>query len=53
MLITGNVLIGASTKLIAEALRISYFLETDAKDMARLSVFFMVASSILIISNLL
>ena len=44
MLITGDVRIGAATKLMAEVLRIPYFRKTDAKDMERLSYFFIIAS---------
>lgn len=46
MLITGIVEIGAITKIIAESLRIKYFRQTDAKDMERLSYFF-ISSSVL------
>ena len=46
MLITGFVEIGAVTKIIAESLRVPYFRQTDAKDMERLSYFF-IASSVL------
>lgn len=49
MLITGSVKVGALSKLLAEALRISYFRATDAKDMERLSYFFIIASFIFII----
>jgi len=44
MLIAGSVALGALSKLLAEVLRIPYYLHTDAKDMAGLSVFFIVAS---------
>ena len=44
MIFSGDVLMGAIGKLIAETLRIPYFLHTAAKDMARLSYFFIVAS---------
>lgn len=46
MIITQDVKIGALSKLLAESLRIAYYRKTDAKDMARLSVFFIVASTI-------
>ena len=46
MLITQDVKVGALSKLVAEMLRISYYRKTDAKDMARLSIFFIVASTI-------
>lgn len=49
MIWTGSVAIGATSKLIAEALRISFYRQTDAKDMERLSYFFIVASIIAII----
>ena len=48
MLVTGEVFMGALGKLIAEVLRIPYFLHTDARDMAALSCFFILASSIAI-----
>jgi len=51
MIITGDVLIGAWSKLIAECLRIPYYRQTDANDMAGLSVFFIVASAIAIIRS--
>ena len=44
MIVSGDVLLGAVGKLVAETLRIPYFLHTDAKDMARLSYFFIAAS---------
>ena len=44
MIVSGDVFMGAIGKLVAETLRIPYFLHTDAKDMARLSYFFIVAS---------
>ena len=44
MMITVDVKIGAISKLTAELLRIPYFRKTDAKDMERLSYFFIVAS---------
>ena len=46
MLVTQDVKIGALSKLLAESLRIAYYRKTDANDMARLSVFFIVASTI-------
>lgn len=49
MLITKDVKVGALSKLLAESLRIPYYRRTDAKDMARLSVFFIVASTIALI----
>ena len=49
MIVTGNVFFGAVTKIIAESLRIPYFMQTDARDMVGLSVFFIVASSIAIL----
>ena len=44
MIITADVKVGAVSKLVAELLRIPYFRKTDAKDMERLSYFFIVAS---------
>ena len=51
MIITGSVVIGAWSKLIAECLRIPYYRQTDANDMAGLSVFFIVASLVAIIRS--
>ena len=48
MLVSGDVLMGAFGKLFAESLRIPYYLHTNAKDMANLSYFFIVASIIAI-----
>ena len=53
MIITGDVLIGAWSKLIAECLRIPYYRKTDAHDMAGLSLFFIIASLIAIIHSFL
>jgi len=44
MMITADIKIGAVSKLTAELLRIPYYRKTDAKDMERLSYFFIVAS---------
>lgn len=52
MLVSGDVILGAWGKLIAEVLRIPYFRATDAKDMERLSYFFIVASLTIIIPSL-
>lgn len=52
MIVTGSVVIGAWSKLIAECLRIPYYRQTDAHDMAGLSVFFVVASLVAIIRSL-
>lgn len=49
MIATGDVVFGAVTKMIAESLRIPYFMQTDARDMVGLSVFFIVASLIAIL----
>ena len=49
MMITADVKVGALSKLIAEVLRIPYFRKTDAKDMERLSYFFIIVSSYAII----
>ena len=51
MIVTGSVVIGAWSKLIAECLRIPYYRQTDAHDMAGLSVFFVVASLVAIIRS--
>lgn len=53
MIVTGNVVIGAWSKLIAECLRIPYYRCTDANDMAGLSVFFIIASLFAIIGSFL
>jgi len=53
MIVTGNVVIGAWSKLIAECLRIPYYRQTEANDMAGLSVFFVVASLVAIIRSFL
>lgn len=53
MIVTGNVLIGAWSKLIAECLRIPYYRQTDANDMAGLSMFFIAASLVAIIRSFL
>jgi len=49
MLATGDVLVGAWSKLLAEALRYPYYRATQATDMAGLSIFFVVASLVVII----
>jgi len=53
MLATGSVVIGAWSKLIAECLRIPYYRQTDANDMAGLSIFFIIASLAAIITSFL
>lgn len=53
MLISGEVVIGAWSKLIAESLRIPYYRYTDANDMAGLSWFFIVASAIAVTMSFL
>ena len=53
MIVTGDVVIGAWSKLAAEVLRIAYYRQSDANDMAALSVFFIVASLVAIINSLL
>ena len=53
MIVTGNVLVGAWSKLIAECLRIPYYRQTDANDMAGLSVFFIIASLVAIVTSFL
>ena len=49
MIVTRDVAFGAVTKMIAESLRIPYFVQTDAKDMARMSVFFIMVSFVAIL----
>ena len=51
MIVTGDVLVGAWSKLIAECLRISYYRQSDAHDMARLSIFFIAASLVAIVRS--
>ena len=53
MLVSGDVVIGAAGKLFAEILRIPYFRATDAKDMMRMSYFFIAASLSVIIPSIL
>ena len=53
MLITGDVIVGAWSKLFAEALRFPYYRVTQANDMAGLSLFFITASCCIIIPSLL
>ena len=53
MLISGDVVMGAIGKLLAETLRVPYYLHTDANDMANLSYFFIAASIIAITQRLL
>jgi len=48
MLVSGDVVMGALGKLFAESLRVPYYLHTNAKDMANLSYFFIIASIIAI-----
>ena len=52
MLITGDVVIGAWSKLVAESLRLPYYRATQANDMAGLGVFFILASSCVIVPSL-
>ena len=51
MLITGNFIIGVCTKLVAELLRIAFYRETNALDMAGLSVFFICASLVTLLKE--
>ena len=51
MIVTGSVVIGAWSKLIAECLRIPYYRQTDANDMAGLSMFFIAASLVAIVRS--
>lgn len=53
MVATGDVVVGAWGKLLAEVLRVPYYRVTQAKDMERLSYFFIVVSSAVIIPSLL
>jgi len=52
MLLTGDVLVGAWSKLFAESLRYPYYRVTQANDMAGLSIFFVAASLCLIVPSL-
>ena len=51
MVITGNFMVGVWSKLVAEALRISFYRETKAPDMAGLSLFFICTSLITLIKE--
>lgn len=53
MIISGNFIIGVWSKLIAELLRIAFYRETEAPDMAGLSLFFVCASLITLILEFL
>jgi len=53
MVISGDFMVGVWSKLIAELLRIGFYRETKALDMAGLSVFFICASLFSIIRNFL
>ena len=53
MLVTGDVVVGAWSKLIAESLRFPYYRVTQANDMAGLSLFFILASSAVIVPSLI
>jgi len=53
MIISGNFMIGVWSKLIAELLRIAFYRETKAPDMAALSLFFICASLITLITEFL
>lgn len=53
MLITGDVIVGAWSKLFAEALRYPYYRATQANDMAGLGIFFIIASLVVIIPRFL
>ena len=52
MVITGEVMIGVWSKLLAESLRIAFYRETKAPDMALLSIFFITASLVTILRSL-
>ena len=51
MVITGNFMVGVWSKLIAELLRIAFYRETKAPDMAALSLFFICASVITLVKE--
>ena len=53
MIISGDFLVGVWSKLFAELLRIPFYRETDAPDMAGLSVFFICASLITLLKEFL
>ncbi len=53
MIVTGNFMIGVWSKLIAELLRIGFYRETKAPDMAGLSLFFVCASVVSIVRSFL
>ena len=48
MVVTGDVMFGVWTRLIAESLRIAYFRKAKTNDMVSLSAFFIIASLIVI-----
>jgi len=52
MLITGDFIVGVWSKLIAELLRIAFYREVKAPDMAGLSLFFICASLITLAKEL-
>ena len=51
MVISGNFMVGVWSKLIAELLRIAFYRETRAPDMAGLSIFFICASLITLLKD--
>jgi len=51
MIISGNFIVGVWSKLVAELLRIAFYRETKAPDMAGLSLFFICASLITLITE--
>ena len=53
MIISGSFIVGVWSKLIAELLRIAFYRETKAPDMVGLSLFFICASTITIILEVL
>ena len=53
MVITGDCMVGVWSKLIAELLRISFYRETKAPDMAGLSIFFICASLLTLVKEFL
>jgi len=53
MIVSGNFIIGVWSKLAAELLRIAFYRETKALDMAGLSLFFICASLITLVTEFL
>ena len=53
MIVTGNFIVGAWSKMIAEMLRLPFYRHTGADDMANMSIFFIVVSIIAIVWSFL